>query len=227
MSSVYTIQVAAHGLGLSMTMMIDRVPMGARVLDVGCASGYLADPLRDLRGARHVDGIELDSRDAALAKQTCRDVIVGSAEDPSTYQKLRGPYDAILFGDVLEHLRDPAAALRAVRPLLAPGGVVISSIPNIAHYTIRAHLFEGRFDYADSGILDRTHLRFFTRATLIDLHHENGYVVQSCDPVIKLPKRMTDWLGPELADRVARLRDKIFAFQYVTVAAPSGPVAVA
>ena len=226
MSSVYTIQVEAHGLGLSMTMMIDRVPMGARVLDVGCASGYLADPLRDLRDAKYVDGIELDPRDAALAKKKCRDVVIGSVEDAATFERLRGPYDAILFGDVLEHLRDPGAVLRAVRPLLAPGGVVISSIPNVAHYTIRAHLFEGRFDYADSGILDRTHLRFFTRATLIDLHQDNGYVVRSCDPVIKLPKKMTDWLGPQLADRVARLRDKIFAFQYVTVAVPNTPTAV-
>jgi 2-polyprenyl-3-methyl-5-hydroxy-6-metoxy-1,4-benzoquinol methylase len=225
MSSVYTLQVQTHGLGLSMTMMIDRVPRGARVLDVGCASGYLADPLRDLRGVAYVDGVELDPRDAAIARQRCREVTQGSAEDPATWRKLKGPYDAILFGDVLEHLRDPAAALKAARPLLAPGGVVISSVPNVAHYSIRAHLLEGRFDYADSGILDRTHLRFFTRATLCDLFRDNGYEVRSCDPALKMPERLVRWAGPELAQRVGRLRDKIFAFQYITVAAPSAQAA--
>lgn len=218
--SVYTVQVATHGLGLSMTMMIDRVPQGARVLDVGCASGYLAGPLRELRACQLVDGIELNPVDAETARGACREVVVGSAEEAATYARLRGPYDAILFGDVLEHLRAPEAALCAARPLLAPGGVVISSIPNVAHYSIRASLLEGNFNYADSGILDRTHLRFYTRDSMIALIESCGYDVVRCDPALKLPERMIEWLGPALADRVARLRDKIFAFQYVTVAAP-------
>ena len=220
MPSVYTVQVATHGLGLSMTMMIDRVPSGARVLDVGCASGYLARPLLEGRGCAYVDGIEMNPADAEEARAVCRQVITGSAEDAATFAKLSGPYDAIIFGDVLEHLRNPEVAVNAVRSLLAPGGVVIASIPNVAHYTIRAHLFEGRFDYADSGILDRTHLRFFTRETLLKLFTDNGYEVHSCDPALKLPEKMIEWLGPQLADRVARLRDKIFAFQYITVASP-------
>ena len=220
MPSVYSVQVATHGLGLSMTMMIDRVPVGARVLDVGCASGYLAEPLRQARSCVAIDGIELDPGDAEKASAVCRHVVRGSAEEPATYEQLTGPYDAILFGDVLEHLREPAAALRAARPLLADGGVVIASIPNVAHYSIRAHLFEGRFDYADSGILDRTHLRFFTRETMSKLFSDNGYDVRSCDPALKLPEKMIEWLGPGLAERVARMRDKVFAFQYITVAVP-------
>jgi 2-polyprenyl-3-methyl-5-hydroxy-6-metoxy-1,4-benzoquinol methylase len=219
-ASVYTTQVETHGLGLSMTMMIDRVPRGARVLDVGCASGYLAEPLRRAADAAYVDGVELNASDAAVARRVCREVVEGSAEEPATYARLRGPYDAVIFGDVLEHLRDPAAALAGVRPLLAPGGVVISSIPNVAHYSIRAQLFKGSFDYADSGILDRTHLRFFTRDSLVQLFEQGGYEVLSCDPALKLPERMTGWLGAQLAERVARLRDKVFAFQYITVARP-------
>jgi 2-polyprenyl-3-methyl-5-hydroxy-6-metoxy-1,4-benzoquinol methylase len=221
-TSVYTLQVATHGLGLSMTMMIDRVPRGARVLDVGCASGYLAGPLGELRGCRYVDGIELNALDAEAARATCRTVAVGSAEDEATWAQLEGPYDAILFGDVLEHLRQPERALSHARALLAPGGVVISSIPNVAHYSIRASLLEGNFEYADSGILDRTHLRFFTKKSMIALIESCGYEVVRCDPALKLPERMIDWLGPELADRVARLRDKIFAFQFITVAVPRG-----
>jgi 2-polyprenyl-3-methyl-5-hydroxy-6-metoxy-1,4-benzoquinol methylase len=224
MSSVYTVQVATHGLGLSMSMMIERVPRGARVLDVGCASGYLAEPLRQMRAAKVVDGIELNRDDAAIARKTCRNVVIGSAEDPATYAQLEGPYDAIIFGDVLEHLPNPSAAIRAARPLLAKGGVAISSIPNIAHYTIRASLLEGKFEYADSGILDRTHLRFFTKSTLKSLWSDNGFEVESCDPAVKMPQKVYDWFGEQMAQRIGRLRDDVFAFQYITVARPVGNV---
>ncbi len=216
--SVYTRQVATHGLGLSMLMMIERVPLGARVLDVGCASGYLAEPLKKERRASFVDGIELHESDAALARKVCRNVVVGSAEDPVAYAKLDGQYDAIIFGDVLEHLMNPAAAIRAARTVLAPGGVAISSIPNVAHYSIRAELLAGRFDYADSGILDRTHLRFFTRSSIIELWEDNGFAVDTIEPALKLPQKVYDWFGPDVADRLGRLRENVFAFQYITVA---------
>ena len=228
MSSVYTRAVEIHGLGLSMRMMIERVPQGARVLDVGCASGYLAEPLREHRGCPYVDGVELDPADAALARRSYRNVVVGSAEEAATYARLAGPYDAVLLGDVLEHLRDPAAVLRHVRALLAPDGVVVSSIPNVAHYSIRAQLLQGHFDYADTGILDRTHLRFFTRSTLLALFTDNGYRVTACDPALKPPVAMpslaTRWLPTALVQSVARMRDEIFAFQYITVAVPARPL---
>lgn len=216
--SVYTRQVNTHGLGLSMVMMIERVPQGARVLDVGCASGYLAEPLRSTRGVEFVDGIELNPSDAELARKVCRNVVVGSAEDAAAYAKLDAQYDAIIFGDVLEHLPNPANAIRAARSVLAPGGAVISSIPNIAHYSIRKQLLGGRFDYAESGILDRTHLRFFTRSSIIELWHDNGFEVETIDPALKLPDKIYDWFGPKVADRLGRLRENVFAFQYITVA---------
>jgi 2-polyprenyl-3-methyl-5-hydroxy-6-metoxy-1,4-benzoquinol methylase len=215
--SIYSRLNAIHGLGNSMRMMIERVPIGARVLDVGCASGYSVEPLRRDRQCAYVDGVEMSEPDAREAARVCREVVVGSAEEEATYAELQGPYDAILFGDVLEHLRDPQRALRAVAPLLAPGGVVICSIPNVAHYSIRAHLLGGRFDYADSGILDRTHLRFFTRESMLGLLRDSGYEVRSCDPALQMPLRMNDWLGDGLAGRLGRLRDKLFALQYVTV----------
>jgi 2-polyprenyl-3-methyl-5-hydroxy-6-metoxy-1,4-benzoquinol methylase len=220
MSSVYSRQVEVHGLSDSMTMMIERVPQGARVLDVGCASGYLAGPLLRERGCQYVDGIELDPAEAALANKVCRKVVVGSAEEATSYAKLDGPYDAVVFGDVLEHLRDPARALCAARSVVGERGVVVSSIPNVAHYSIRAELFNGRFDYADAGILDRTHLRFFTERSIRSLFADNGYEVQSCDAVLKPPARLVAWLGRKLADKLAGLRTDVFAFQYITVATP-------
>ena len=219
--SVYTREVNTRGLGLSMLMMIERIPVGARVLDVGCASGYLAGPLKKDRGVAYVDGIELNENDAQIARKVLRNVVVGSAEDPAAYAKLEGPYDAIIFGDVLEHLPNPAAAIRNAKSVLAPGGVAVSSIPNIAHYTIRQELLGGRFDYAESGILDRTHLRFFTRSSIIGLWEDNGFDVETIDPALKLPNKIYKWFGTKMADRIGRLREDVFAFQYVTVAKAS------
>src|SRR5205823_7166679 len=90
---------------------------------------------------------------------------------------LEGGFDAIVCADVLEHLRDPAAALAAVRHALAPDGEVVISIPNVAHLWVRLSLLAGRFDYAERGILDRTHLRFFTRRTLLALLARAGLAV--------------------------------------------------
>jgi len=217
-SSVYSGLVSNHGLGLSMLMMIERVPHGARVLDVGCASGYLAEPLKQTRGAKVVDGIELNPADAVLARKVCRNVVQGSAIDPATYAKLEGPYDAIIFGDVLEHLPEPSDAIRAARTVLAPGGAIIASIPNVAHYSIRQSLLAGEFQYADSGILDRTHLRFFTRSSILDLWEENGFEVEAIAPALKLPSKIYAWFGAKVADRLGRLREDVFAYQYITVA---------
>ncbi len=86
-------------------------------------------------------------------------------------------FDAVVLADVLEHLQDPGALLRKVRDLLTPGAVVVASIPNVAHGSLRLALLGGEFRYRDLGLLDETHLRFFTRASIQDLFEEAGYVV--------------------------------------------------
>jgi SAM-dependent methyltransferase len=86
--------------------------------------------------------------------------------------------ECIVFADVLEHMVDPWDAVRRARAMLAPGGVLVVSIPNISHASILRGLKRGRFDYADYGILDRTHLRFFTRATAVDLVEQGGFEIE-------------------------------------------------
>lgn len=218
MLSVYAKNVYTHGLTGANRMTIERVPHGARVLDVGCSAGFLAAPLREQRGCRYVDGIELDPVDATVAGTVCRKVVVGSVEDPATLARLEGPYDAIVCGDVLEHLRDPGAVLRSFITLLADAGVVVASIPNVAHYTIRAGLLRGRFEYRIDGILDQTHLRFYTKAGQARLFREAGYRVVSCAPVLSLPEAMTRWLRRPLAERIGRRFDELFSLQFITVA---------
>jgi 2-polyprenyl-3-methyl-5-hydroxy-6-metoxy-1,4-benzoquinol methylase len=146
---------------------------GRRALDVGAADGFLSERLTAQGWS--VTALERDPALAARARGRCKEVVVADLE--SAPPLLHGPFDAIVYGDVLEHLGDPGATLRALDQTLAAGGTVIVSVPNVAHLWVRISLLIGRFDYADRGILDRTHLRFFTRRTLLDLLSGAGLAV--------------------------------------------------
>ena len=159
--------VTSHGL------MLELVGANKRVLDVGCSTGYLAKALGE--HANTVSGIEYDQASADKARPFLQDLVVGDLEDPGIYDTFAdASFDVIVFGDVLEHLRDPLPVLRRARRLLSPGGSVVISVPNIAHGDVRLALLSGRFDYRDTGLLDETHVRFFTRANLDRFLREAG-----------------------------------------------------
>jgi 2-polyprenyl-3-methyl-5-hydroxy-6-metoxy-1,4-benzoquinol methylase len=159
-----------------------RVPEGAgSVLDVGCSRGATAAALRS-RGVRWIAGIEPDAEDAAAASETYDRVLCARLEEVT--DDFAGRFDAILFGDVLEHLEDPSEALARVRLWLTPAGVVVASVPNLGHWAIVDDLLRGRFDYVPYSILSGTHVRFFTRRTLADLFEACGYRVRSIETVV-------------------------------------------
>jgi SAM-dependent methyltransferase len=132
---------------------------GRRALDVGAADGFLAELLT--RQGWQVTALERDPEQAAKARGRCHEVIVADLDEAAP--RLTRSFDAIVYGDVLEHLGDPLPVLVALNRSLAVGGRVVVSVPNVAHLWVRLSLLLGRWDYADRGILDRTHLRFFTR----------------------------------------------------------------
>lgn len=225
----YAALVAEHGLSESHKLVLAEVPDGARVLDVGCATGYLAAELT--RRGCVVDGVEFDPQAAerARAPGRCREVVVGDLESPLTREAVeamagrgdRGP-DVVVCADVLEHLRDPWATLAWLRTLTAPDGRAVISVPNIAHWTARRALLRGRFDYADFGLLDRTHLRFFTRASAAELARRAGFAVLAERPVpapLPLESRVPA-LGA-LRDRCVRRCPEAFALQFVLALAPA------
>jgi len=216
----YSQLVAEKGLSDGHRMMIEAVPPGARVLDVGCAGGYLAAPLS---AAGHlVIGMEPDTVAAETARTHCAEVVVGDFERAEDRAALAGPFDAVLFGDVLEHLRDPWSALTAARELLAPDGRVIASIPNIAHWSSRRELARGRFDYAEHGLYDVTHLRFFTRSTALALAEGSGFEVEREQFTMwRLPLgRLAEKVPPSAMAAAARLRPELFALQFVLTLRP-------
>jgi len=229
--SIYTQEVARLGrLGSSHQRVVELVPPGSVVLDVGCASGYLARELV-ARGATAVDGLEYDPEEAEVARSTCRRVVVGSVEEPAIVAELPdGAYDAIVFADVVEHLRHPEQALTGLVPKLAPGGRFVISVPNVAHYSVRFGLLRGRFRYEDVGLLDRTHLRFFTRETLADFVASVGmtlnreeFTFRHLPPVAAVATLPV--VGTPLArgyGAVTRRCSGLLAYQFVVSASPAG-----
>jgi 2-polyprenyl-3-methyl-5-hydroxy-6-metoxy-1,4-benzoquinol methylase len=163
--------------GSAHDLVVGLVPPGARVLEFGCATGYMSEVLTK-RLACSVTGVELSPEAAEAARQHCERVVVGDVEALDLERAVGGTrFDAVVFADVLEHLREPGTVLRRVRPLLADGGAVVASIPNVAHASVRLALLAGEFRYRDAGLLDRTHLRFFTRESIQDLFEASGYSV--------------------------------------------------
>jgi Flp pilus assembly protein TadD len=162
--------------------LIQYVPQSTRrVLDVGCSGGDFGRRLKEL-GVEEVIGIELDSRACALAKGVLNDAIEGNIETIDLPFE-EGYFDCITFGDVLEHLINPAAVLRKVARFLAHEGVILMCIPNVRFYDVVQMLINGRWNYADAGILDRTHLRFFTAAEIRLMIEDTGLELLHLGPL--------------------------------------------
>lgn len=158
----------------SIAKILSLIPPGSRVLDVGCASGDLAQLLA-ARGSE-VIGIDINATAIATAAPFCSQTFVADLDIERLPDIVGGErFDIIVFADVLEHLRDPWSVLDSARALLNDGGHAIISVPNIAHGAIRLGLLAGTFDYRQFGILDDTHLRFFTRRSVDILLIRSGY----------------------------------------------------
>lgn len=165
----------------------------ARVLEVGCGSGGTLEWLKREKGCSWIAGIELSEESGRIAGERLDFFVLGNVEQmdlpfPS------GSVDLVLCLDVLEHLVDPWAAVRRLCVLLRPGGFLIASLPNICHRSaIIPLLFRDRWDYQPSGILDRTHLRFFTRKTSVELLEQNGFAVDMVMPVVPVARGSKTW----------------------------------
>jgi 2-polyprenyl-3-methyl-5-hydroxy-6-metoxy-1,4-benzoquinol methylase len=153
-----------------------------KVMDLGCASGRLGEALKARGTASLVHGIELSESAAAEAEQRLDQVWVGDLS-LFDWDQADSDYDVIIAADVLEHIPDPWETLRRLRNKLAAGGKIVASLPNVRYWKVIADLlFRGQFRYTDAGVLDRTHLRFFTRSSLRHLFTQAGYKVQYLAP---------------------------------------------
>ena len=168
------------GDNISLKKILHLVGKGKKVVDFGCATGYLANLLQKRDCV--VTGVEINPEAAKVAEKYCQKVIVANLDFVSVQEILPNQkFDVVVFGDILEHLRNPWKVLEDTKQILSENGYVIASIPNIAHGAIRLSLLQGRFDYMDFGILDNTHLRFFTRKTVKSLFEKAGYLADIVD----------------------------------------------
>ncbi len=161
--------------GSSHLLLLERAAnRGDRIslLDLGFGSGDLVRRIRPR--CRYLCGIEADAEAAREADDVLDDVYVGDLSE-GLLRSWASSFDVIVAGDILEHLSRPETLMAPIRSLLAPGGILLLSLPNIANVTTRLALLAGRFDYSERGILDRTHLRFFTRASARDLLVSYGF----------------------------------------------------
>jgi len=199
---------------------------GLAVLDLGFGAGLFARRVRP--ACRYLAGVELDPEAAIEGAPYFDEPVTGDL-----LEGISGPwkerFDVIVAGDILEHLPRPELLLDALKPLLAPDGVLLLSLPNVANVSVRLSLLFGRFTYRTRGILDRTHLRFFTRATGRALLEENGYRVASVGATAMPIELAFPALGrPPLARLVrgvflaaARLWPTLFGYQFVYEARPA------
>ncbi|MGQ0679052.1 MAG: rhamnosyltransferase WsaF family glycosyltransferase [Actinomycetota bacterium] len=206
----------------SHTLQVELTGREKRVLEIGCGPGHVSQALEGIGCS--VVAVEKDAVAAAVAGLFCERVLVGNIESMDLEPQLGDQlFDVILFGDVLEHLVDPAGTMRRLGHHLAKGGFIVASIPNIAHGSVRLALLEGRFRYTESGLLDKAHLRFFTRDSIRELFATCGLRIVEWRTtridVTGTELELPDNLPPGLLGAV-RSDPEAMVYQYVVKAVP-------
>jgi len=208
--------------------LLALMPMNiSRVVEVGCSSGALASAYLKLNPGCEYLGIEVDRDYADVARGRCSRVIVGNIEQlPDEQFASLVPSDCWVFGDVLEHLYDPWSTLRRIRHSLPGYGYVVACIPNAQHWGVQIRLNTREFRYEDAGLLDRTHIRWFTKKTIGELFRSTGYeIVEGGRRVFEEEHRETGLAGVRaLAEAIGGDVDEAVAdatpFQWLVRATP-------
>lgn len=202
--------------------VLERIPESAsRMLDIGCGSGTLGERIKKKRSCEVV-GVTYSPEEARLAQQCIDQVIVGDLNDFDP-QPL-GTFDCIVCSHVLEHLYQPQKVLERLRGSLTAGGVLIVALPNLLIWKQRLVFLRGRFRYADSGLLDRTHFRFFDWQTAYDLVRDAGYQVTERVTVGYFPlpglRRRLPGLAARIDRKAVALAPGLFGEQFILVGQP-------
>jgi 2-polyprenyl-3-methyl-5-hydroxy-6-metoxy-1,4-benzoquinol methylase len=208
--------------------LLALIPSDAtRVLDVGCGGGRLGEAIKQ-RQTAHVTGIELNDGAAEQARNRLDAVVVGNVEEMElTFD--RGSFDCIVCGDILEHLEDAERVLTRIRSWLRPDGCLVASIPNVRHHSILRSLLDGNWTYEAAGLLDRDHVRFFTRREIEQMFRDTGFAVKEVQFVPGAGYEEWQQHGRPGAVRVGRLHvgglapeqaEEFYIYQFLVVAVP-------
>ena len=193
------------------TQILNSIRKQSKVLDVGCAEGYLSKKIASKEC--EVVGIELDKEAAQKAEKYCKEVIIGNIESIELDNKYSNYFDFIIIADVLEHLHDPSRILNKIKKYLKDDGCIIISVPNIANWKVRFKLLRGNFDYTNQGILDEEHLRFFTEKTAKKLIMDVGLEIYKFDLTVGDLNRLA-----ELFHSFGLMWPNLMAYQFLIIA---------
>ncbi len=226
----YDFSLDTDNQNYSLTGLASRVKSGQRILELGCSYGYLSKFLTEELNCRVV-GVDMDADAIEQARDFCTQVIVADLDNEAWLSHIAGQqFDVVLCADVLEHLKNPAALLARLKPYLHTESRILASVPNVAHASVRLELLQGHFDYETLGILDDTHLHFYTRDGLIALLMQAGYVccdiAYSChDLADEVIESCLSAVGLQVTDEVKQVlhRDDAIAYQYIIEARPAKP----
>jgi hypothetical protein len=208
--------------------LLSLLPKDAkRLIEIGCSSGALARQYKTINPGCVYTGVEIDAGYARLAERYCDAVLnldIETADDG--FFRSHAGEECWIFGDALEHLRDPWRILAKLRSVIPGGGCAVACIPNAQHWSVQARLACGEFRYEDAGLLDRTHLRWFTRKTMIEMFSAAGFrIVQGFPRIFNEPNRdkALDVIR-QMATAIGTDPDQAAAdavpFQYVVKAVP-------
>lgn len=211
----------------SHTGLAMRIRPQQRVLELGCSSGYLSKYLKE-ELACQVVGVEINSHALQQAAPFCEQAIIADLDSKAWLTEIEGQqFDIVLCADVLEHLKDPVAMLASLKPFLHANSRLLVSLPNVAHASIRLELLQGHFDYESLGLLDETHLHFYTRDGLIAMLMRAGY--ECCDISYSINDLADEAIDKHLANAGLQATEAArellhapdaIAFQYIVEARP-------
>lgn len=204
--SVYSTNRYKGNVNSAWTKVFKFIKKEWRVLDIGCSSGYLGKALKERKNTE-VIGVDINKDDIQEAKQNLDQAYVLDLEKESL-PKI-GMFDAIIMADVIEHLVDPVAVLKKLKKHLKPGGRLVFSIPNMTNVTVRVELLQGRFEYKEFGLLDKTHIHFYDQEEVERVLSESGFEIQEYDCTIKnipddILKKELQATGIELTDKLKK-----------------------
>jgi 2-polyprenyl-3-methyl-5-hydroxy-6-metoxy-1,4-benzoquinol methylase len=211
--SFYAIKPASY-FSNARADFVDRLPRdaSAQILEVGCGTGATGGLALSEGRCGRFTGVELFETAAAQARDVLSDVITGNVETMS-FDWQPATFDALIMSEVLEHLVEPGETLKKLAPYVRPGGMLLASSPNISHWRVIRELVMGRFNLADQGVFDRTHLRWFTPDTFAALAEAAGFEVEEIGPVTAFSPRT------ELISRLTGGRfDHLFMTQIAMIA---------
>lgn len=204
------------------SLELKQLPAGSRILDVGTATGTMGRLCQSF-GLRF-SGIEPNHEWAQIAAPYYENIYINTVEN--CRDDILSGYNAVIFGDILEHTPDPLGVLRRLVRLQENGALFVISLPNVANIWVRMNLLFGRFDYTENGILDRTHLRFFTKKTAIEMVEKSGLKIKKITatpiPLDLVSNFFTKSTLGKLVYRTlflaTRLRPTLLGYQFIIMA---------